>query len=89
MKNTILIIIASIIPLLFTGVKINGPLPYKDRSLTIDERVEDLLGRMTLQEKIGMLGGTGFETKEIKRLGIPPMNMTDGPVGVRWNVPSG
>lgn len=58
--------------------------PYKNSSLSIDERVEDLLKRMTLEEKIEMLGGTGFETKAIQRLGIPPLNMTDGPLGVRW-----
>lgn len=58
--------------------------PYLERSLTIEERVDDLLNRMTLEEKIDMLGGTGFETKAIERLGIPPLNMTDGPLGVRW-----
>ncbi|MGE5805246.1 MAG: glycoside hydrolase family 3 C-terminal domain-containing protein, partial [Ignavibacteria bacterium] len=84
MKNTLLILIVFFISVLLTGGK-NEQLPYKDSSLTTDERVEDLLGRMTLEEKISMLGGTGFETREIKRLGIPPMNMTDGPVGVRWN----
>ncbi len=84
MKNTLLILIVFFISVLLTWGK-KEQLPYKDSSLAIDERVEDLLRRMTLEEKISMLGGTGFETKEIKRLGIPPMNMTDGPVGVRWN----
>lgn len=59
--------------------------PYLDKSLNIEERVEDLLKRMTLEEKIDMLGGTGFETKAIERLGISPLNMTDGPLGVRWD----
>jgi beta-glucosidase len=66
---------------------------YMDKSLNIEDRVEDLLDRMTLEEKIDMLGGTGFETKAIDRLGIPPLNMTDGPLGVRWDnstaLPSG
>lgn len=66
---------------------------YLDKSLNIEDRVEDLLKRMTLEEKIDMLGGTGFETKAIERLGIPPLNMTDGPLGVRWDnstaLPSG
>lgn len=57
--------------------------PYKDASLPIDTRVEDLLKRMTLEEKIDMLGGTGFATKPNERLGIPELRMTDGPLGVR------
>ena len=28
---------------------------YRDSSLTVEERVADLLGRMTLEEKIGQL----------------------------------
>lgn len=31
-------------------------LPYKDRNLPIDQRVEDLIGRMTLDEKIAQIG---------------------------------
>jgi beta-glucosidase len=31
--------------------------PYRDASLSIYERVADLLGRMTLEEKVGQLGG--------------------------------
>lgn len=57
--------------------------PYKDASLPVDSRVEDLLKRMTLEEKIDLLGGTGFATKPNERLGIPELRMTDGPLGVR------
>ena len=49
-----------------------------------DPRIEQLLSQLTLEEKIALLGGTGFETKPVPRLGIPSLNMTDGPVGVRW-----
>lgn len=58
---------------------------YKDASQPIEKRVEDLIQRMTFDEKIDLLGGTGFATKPIPRLGIPELRMTDGPVGVRWN----
>jgi len=59
--------------------------PYKNSRLPIEERVNDLLKRMTLEEKIDILGGTGFATKPNERLGIPELRMSDGPVGVRWN----
>lgn len=60
-------------------------LPYKNSSLTVEERVNDLFARLTLDEKIDLLGGTGFATKKVERLGIPELRMTDGPVGARWN----
>ncbi len=58
---------------------------YQDRTASIDERVEDLLARMSLEEKILMLSGdsTQFDTRPNPRLGIPALHMTDGPVGVR------
>ncbi|MBP6672109.1 MAG: glycoside hydrolase family 3 C-terminal domain-containing protein [Bacteroidetes bacterium] len=57
---------------------------YKEPSATTEDRVNDLLKRMTLEEKLDMLSGTGFESKPLPRLGIPSLDMTDGPVGVRW-----
>ncbi|HQU84373.1 MAG TPA: glycoside hydrolase family 3 C-terminal domain-containing protein [Pyrinomonadaceae bacterium] len=48
-----------------------------------EKKVEELLQKLTLDEKISMLAGTGFDTVPIPRLGIPALKMTDGPVGVR------
>jgi len=59
-------------------------LPYKNPKLPVEKRVEDLLSRMSLEEKIDLLGGTGFATKPNKRLEIPELKMSDGPLGVRW-----
>ncbi len=87
MNKIFLLFILSIICFLGFNMKSNDNLieDYKNKSLSIEERIKDLLKRMTLEEKIDMLGGTGFETKAIERLGIPPLNMTDGPLGVRWD----
>ena len=58
---------------------------YKNPKAKIEDRVIDLLRQMTLEEKVDMLSGTGFATKPLPRLGIPSLNMSDGPVGVRWD----
>jgi len=59
---------------------------YQDSSRPIEDRVNDLLSRMTLDEKLLILSGdsTGFDTRPIQRLGIPAIHITDGPLGVRW-----
>jgi beta-glucosidase len=59
-------------------------LPYKNSSLPVEQRVSDLLGRMTLEEKASMLTGAGWmESVAVPRLGIPSIKMADGPMGVR------
>lgn len=57
---------------------------YQNPTIAIEDRVQDLLNRLTLEEKLDLLGGTGFATKPIERLGIPELRMADGPLGVRW-----
>lgn len=43
-----------------------------------------ILEKMTVKEKIGLLSGKdGWNTKPVKRLGIPSVMMTDGPHGLR------
>lgn len=58
--------------------------PYKNARLPVEERVTDLLARMTSAEKAEMLSGSGWmESKPISRPGIPAIKMADGPMGVR------
>lgn len=48
------------------------------------EEAEELMRRLTLDEKIGMIHGAElFRTAPVERLGIPALTMSDGPMGVR------
>jgi beta-glucosidase len=58
-------------------------LPFMDDALPLETRVDDLLNRLTIDEKFKLLTGRHmWETSPIKRLGIKPFLMTDGPHGV-------
>ncbi len=49
-----------------------------------EKYIEELLGDLTLEEKIGMIHGASlFHTKEVSRLHIPEVHFSDGPMGVR------
>ena len=62
--------------------------PWLNQSLTVSQRVQMLLAKMTLADKINMVTGAGtsqpyvFYISAIPSLCIPAMGEEDGPVGV-------
>ncbi|MDR0574902.1 MAG: glycoside hydrolase family 3 C-terminal domain-containing protein [Tannerella sp.] len=60
---------------------------YLDNDKPIEERVEDALNRMTLEEKVAMCHAQSkFSSAGVPRLGVPENWMTDGPHGIRPEV---
>ena len=50
----------------------------------LEKRVESILGQMSLEEKIDLLGGVDlFGVRGVPRLAVPAMTTADGPFGVR------
>jgi beta-glucosidase len=58
----------------------------------VEERVDELLSQMTLEEKVAQMAGNGsialpeggvlWSAPGVERLGVPPFRMSDGPRGV-------
>ncbi len=60
---------------------------YLDESKPMEQRIDDALSRMTLDEKIAVIHAQSkFSSPGVKRLGFPDLWTDDGPHGVRPDV---
>lgn len=85
-KTIILAAVALVLSACCSQSKFDGP-TYLNPNAPIEERVEDALSRMTLEEKVGMTTAQSkFSSRGVPRLGIPEVWHTDGPHGIRPEV---
>ena len=87
MKKTIILSAAALVlAACCSQPKFDGP-TYLNPNAPVEERVEDALARMTLEEKVGMTTAQSkFSSRGVPRLGIPEVWHTDGPHGIRPEV---
>ena len=87
MKKTIILTAAVLFSAVCFAQKNNDRPVYLDPNAPVEERVEDALSRMTLEEKVGMTTAQSkFSSRGVPRLGIPEVWHTDGPHGIRPEV---
>ena len=85
-KLTILSAAAFLLAACCSQPKYEGPV-YLNPDAPVEERVEDALARMTLEEKVDMTTAQSkFSSRGVPRLGIPEVWHTDGPHGIRPEV---
>src|ERR1700694_5705774 len=59
--------------------------PATEASADVRARVSAIVSKMTMEEKIDYIGGTGFAVRAMPKLHLPSFEMSDGPYGVRSN----
>ena len=81
------ILISTLLLMMTTNVQAHQLPTYLDESKPVEERIDDALSRMTLEEKIAVIHAQSkFSSPGVKRLGFPDFWTDDGPHGVRPDV---
>jgi beta-glucosidase len=79
---SVAVVALSLAPITFA----QAPVPD---SPAIEQRIDAMLGKLTVAEKIQLIGGTeNFYTFPAPSIGLPQLKMSDGPLGVRTWGPS-
>ncbi len=88
MKNNLKLHFIAALTLIAVSFPSGGTTPvYLDCSKPVEQRVEDALSRMTLEEKIAVIHAQSkFSSPGVRRLGIAELWATDGPHGIRPEV---
>ena len=71
MKMILRLVLVAVLLLHIPYAKAQNKLIYKDSSEPLDTRVKDLVSRLTLKEKVALLG---YNSQSVPRLGIPAYN---------------
>jgi beta-glucosidase len=84
-----LALVAAVLTTAAAASVLAAPPDPKNVDKRVEARVEAILARMTLDEKLDYIGGDrSFYVRAVPRLGLPALRMADGPIGVRNYGPS-
>ena len=79
----------SALALIFLGGAFAWAQSPAEDSPAIERRIDDILSKMTLEQKVAIVGGVDdFYIRSYDQLGLPRIRMSDGPLGVRNYGPS-
>ena len=84
MKHSLIRITLSAIIMVIIAVGCNNAMSLQDRLTVNDDKINEIISQMTLEEKVEMLHSkTNMSSEGVPRLGIQDIKYTDGPFGIR------
>jgi beta-glucosidase len=87
--HLILMLVVAAMPTAMPAAAAGPQYPSKLTAAEVNQQVNAMLAKLTLEEKIKLIGGVdGMFTHAMPQIGLPRLKMSDGPVGVRVWGPS-